>query len=55
MHKRHVAHLGARVRQNVAAELKLMDEELRIMLNAQICELEQPVAGIEALQNALSV
>lgn len=54
MRKRLVAQIGARMRQGVAAELELMDEELRTMLEAQIRELEQRTAGILAQENALA-
>ncbi|MBL3675662.1 transposase [Paracoccus sp. KCTC 42845] len=54
LRKRLVAQIGARMRQDVAAELDLMDEELRTMLEAQIRELEQRIAGILAQENALA-
>lgn len=54
MRKRLMAQIGARRRQDVAAELELMDDELRSMLEAQIRKLEQRIASILAQENTLS-
>lgn len=54
MRKRLVAQIGARMRQDFAAELDLMDEEVRTMLEAQTGELEQRIASILAQEDALA-
>ena len=48
------AQIGARTRQDVAAELEGLDRDLRAMLEAQIRELEQRIAGILAQDTILS-
>lgn len=54
MRKRLLAQIGARTRQGVAADLEAMDEDLRAMLEAQIRELEQRIAGILAQNNIVA-
>jgi transposase len=55
MRKRLSAQLGARTKQDVAAELEAMDEELRALLEAQIRDLERRIADILAQENVLAV
>lgn len=54
MRKRLMAQIGARARQGIAADLEAMDADLRTMLEAQIRELEQRIAGILAQEKALA-
>ncbi len=54
MRKQLLAQIGARTRQGVAADLEAMDEDLRAMLEAQIRELEQRIAGILAQNNIVA-
>lgn len=54
MRKRLMAQIGARTRQDVAAELEGLDEDLRAMLEAQIHELEQRIAGILVQEEILA-
>ena len=54
MRKRLVAQIGARTRQDVAANLEAMDGALRAMLEAQIRELERRIADILAQKAILA-
>lgn len=54
MRKRLMAQIGARTRQGIAADLDTMDEDLRAMLEAQIHELEQRIAGILVQEEILA-
>lgn len=54
MRKRLIAQIGARTKQDVAADLKAMDRDLRAMPEAQIRELEQRIAAILAQESTLA-
>ena len=54
MRKRLIAQIGARTKQDVAAELEALDGDLRTMLEIQIHALEQRIAGILAQEEILA-